>query len=378
MDRTERAWDYPRFRNSFEIETTMKSYALWNNKGGVGKSTITFHLATSYAQRYPDTKVLVIDMCPQANSSMMLLGGGTKGETQALELCQADPPKTVAGYIAATLARGEEATPPPWKDFLVKAKDWNTSAPGNISLLCGDGNLEPMAPLISDRASQAPLTKSSDPWRWTHELIRKLIARICLETEDNWLVLVDTNPSFSIYTEIAISSVDRLLVPVNADDASRVATNAMFTLIYGANPPHPVYGQYTFAARADHRSMERPKIDLIVGNRLTQYEGPATAFGAVSDATADTLFEAYKANPSRFVAHQGKSPETLERFRETYSIPLRDFNTAGVVAAHRGVPLGDLTDGRYDVYGTSVRVAADQLKACRKAVNEVVNRIGIV
>lgn len=57
----------------------INSYALWNNKGGVGKSTITFHLAVRYAELNPDKKVMVIDLCPQANSSMMLLGGGEIG-----------------------------------------------------------------------------------------------------------------------------------------------------------------------------------------------------------------------------------------------------------------------------------------------------------
>lgn len=52
----------------------INSYALWNNKGGVGKSTISFHLSMRYAETHPDAKVLVIDLCPQANSSMMLLG----------------------------------------------------------------------------------------------------------------------------------------------------------------------------------------------------------------------------------------------------------------------------------------------------------------
>ena len=50
------------------------SYVIWNNKGGVGKTTLTFHLATHYAMRNPDRKVLVIDLCPQANVSMALLG----------------------------------------------------------------------------------------------------------------------------------------------------------------------------------------------------------------------------------------------------------------------------------------------------------------
>ena len=61
------------------------SYAIWNNKGGVGKSTITFHLAMRYAELHPDINVLVIDLCPQANSSMMLLGGGSSGEDQIID-----------------------------------------------------------------------------------------------------------------------------------------------------------------------------------------------------------------------------------------------------------------------------------------------------
>lgn len=65
----------------------LRSYAIWNNKGGVGKSTITFHLASRYAEKHPDVNVLVIDLCPQSNSSMMLLGGGVQGEQHVLDLC---------------------------------------------------------------------------------------------------------------------------------------------------------------------------------------------------------------------------------------------------------------------------------------------------
>lgn len=53
-----------------------QSYVMWNNKGGVGKSTITFHIASVYAEKHPERDVVVIDMCPQANVSMMLMGGG--------------------------------------------------------------------------------------------------------------------------------------------------------------------------------------------------------------------------------------------------------------------------------------------------------------
>ena len=103
------------------LELGTKVYGVWNNKvcflvmsqtqistyylfirvfrklhlahaqGGVGKTTLTFHLASQYVKnddvtipdicpRYAKThvteRVLVVDMCPQANISSALLGKG--------------------------------------------------------------------------------------------------------------------------------------------------------------------------------------------------------------------------------------------------------------------------------------------------------------
>jgi chromosome partitioning protein len=58
----------------------MSVYAMWNNKGGVGKSYLTFQIASEYARTHPNEKILVIDLCPQANASSMLLGGIIEGE----------------------------------------------------------------------------------------------------------------------------------------------------------------------------------------------------------------------------------------------------------------------------------------------------------
>ena len=38
-----------------------ESYVIWNHKGGVGKSTLTFHITSHYSRRNPTEKVLVID-----------------------------------------------------------------------------------------------------------------------------------------------------------------------------------------------------------------------------------------------------------------------------------------------------------------------------
>jgi cellulose biosynthesis protein BcsQ len=353
----------------------LNSYAIWNNKGGVGKSTITFHLASRYAQRNPNKRVLVIDLCPQANSSMMLLGGGQSGEEHVLDLCTEATPRTVVGYLSTVISQGPGAPLPDPEDFMVSIHSFNEQMPNNLFLLCGDGNLEPMSPAISGAAAAPPLTANSQPWKWVHLIFRRLIEDVADRSEKQELmVFIDTNPSFSIYTELAISASRRLITPVNADDSSRVAANAMFILLHGQHPPHPIYGSWTYAARSQQHGLDIPKIHVIVGNRLTQYEGAAAAFSALSDATADALFSAFTSHPG-FFSDSGYPVESVAKFRDQYSVPLRDFNTAGVVSAHLGRPLWSMSQGYYPVHGTNVKVNAGEVTKCEEALDEVLKFI---
>jgi cellulose biosynthesis protein BcsQ len=354
--------------------TVLRSYAIWNNKGGVGKSTISFHLASRYAEEHPETNVLVIDLCPQSNSSMMLLGGGTTGEESVLDLCTEATPKTVVGYLSAVIAGGPGAPLPEPMDYVVGVNEYNPLMPDNLFLLCGDGNLEPMAPAISAAAGAPALTPTTQPWKWVHLVFAKFIEKIGADPQEDWMVFIDTNPSFSIYTELAVSAAERLITPVNADDSSRVATNAMFILLHGQVPPHPIYGTWTFAAQAAKHGVVVPQIHVIVGNRLTQYEGAATAFKALSDATADTLYAAYSRHPAYFTSRTRK-PRALSSFRGEYSVALRDFNTAGVVSAHLGRPLSQMDQGYYSVHGQDVKVNADRVEECLEALDELIKFI---
>lgn len=353
----------------------IESYVIWNNKGGVGKSTIAFHTATRYAELNPNKMVLVIDLCPQSNSSMMLLGGGSSGENYVLQLCTEATPRSVVGYLSTVIAAGPGAPLPDPLRFLVQVSSVNPAAPPNLALLCGDGNLEPMSPAITGAANAPALTPSSQPWKWVHLIFRNLIQSFADKYPDNDLtVFIDTNPSFSIYTELAISAGDKLIVPVNADDSSRVAANALFILLHGQNPPHPIYGSWTFAAKAAALGMVVPQIHVIVGNRLTQYEGAASAFAALSDATADALFNAYHMSPNYFT-NRGPAPQNVQQFRDQYSVALRDFNTAGVVAAHVGRPLSQLHGGYYPVHGHRIQINSERVAECQRAVDSLISML---
>ncbi|AOY83691.1 ParA family protein [Moorena producens JHB] len=345
------------------------SYVIWNNKGGVGKSTITFHISSVYAEKNPNRNVVVIDMCPQANSSMMLMGGGEKAEESLQELITKDTPQTIVGYLTDCVLKvnTDDLT-----KYLLQLNKKNDQLTDNIYLMSGDGNLELIAPLLSERADATPISGSDNPWRSIHTIIEKLTKRQINDKPTTYFI--DTNPSFSIYTQIAILGGEKLIVPINADDSSIYAISGLFNLIWGTEKAHPVYGQYTFASKVNLNSLERPKIALLLGNRFTQKIGAAHAFKALSNKAIKKMFEEYTKNPDRF-SDSSNSIEDQKQFEEKYSIELRDFNSAGVVAANQGLPLSQMLKASYKVYDEKIQVSKEQRDLCRKVILDLVERL---
>ena len=343
---------------------------VWNNKGGVGKSTITFHIASVYAEMNPDRDVVVIDMCPQANVSMMLMGGGQTGEKNLQYLIDNESPKTVVGYITDSTigADTEDLT-----NYIINIHKMNKKLPKNLYLLSGDGNLELIAPLLSERADMPPLSATDKPWVGVHSIIKKLTEKPINEKR-TCTYFIDTNPSFSIYTQIAILAGEELLVPINADDSSIFAITGLFNLIWGTETFHPVYGNYTFASKVNKFSIDRPKIALLLGNRFTQKIGAAHAFKALSNEAISKMYTEYEKHPDRFVAISS-TVKDQSGFEAEYSSELRDFNSAGVVAANQGIPLSRMDTYVYEVYGETIQVSKEQREKCKETIEKLVRRL---
>lgn len=168
-----------------------------------------------------------------------------------------------------------------------------------------------------------------------------------------------------------------MIIPINADDSSRVAISALFNLIYGSGQLHPVYGNYTFSVRLNKNGMRRPIIHLLLGNRFTQRVGAAHAFKALSEATANAMYEEYKKDPSRFSNYSnGFTPLPFSDFQKQYVFELRDFNSAGVVAANQGLPLNEIVEQRvYEVYGNKIQVSKEQGELCKKVIEDLANKL---
>jgi cellulose biosynthesis protein BcsQ len=338
------------------------TYAFWNNKGGTGKTSIAFQAICRFAQRSPDTPILALDLCPQANLSELLLGGLENHGSDNLLRRQGETQRaTVGGYFQTRL-------PSPYTlpahhspiGFLTKPSRFNREIPQNIDLLCGDPLLELQANAVSTLANNS--IPGTNTWLAVIDWLRNFLSALEF---DYTVAFIDANPSFSFYTQIALAAADRILVPVMADDSSRRAIQNAFSLVYGLRLPSEIYSQYAFATKLKAAGRTLPKVRLIAKNRLTQYMGPASAYRAVLHSIDQLVTELLASNPEIFAFDD----------IESGSAEVRDFQTTGVVAFARGAPFYAMHSGRMDVGGRRIQVNQDDLNNCREAIDGIVDKI---
>ena len=342
----------------------MKKYAFWNNKGGTGKTSLAFQTITMYAEKNENEKILAVDLCPQANFSELLLGGLLgEGSANLLTLQQASPRKSIGGYF-------QQRLPSPYSmpdnimpsGFVSVPSTYNDNIPNNIELLAGDALVELQANSISTLANtQIPGTNT---WLnvidWLNDLLEKLSTQYdCL--------FVDANPSFSIYTQIALAAADLIVLPVMADDSSRRAVQNALALVQGIDLPSEIYKQHNFASRLREARRQVPKFHLFPKNRLTQYMGPASAYHSVLTSIDEIIAKVLNENPEVF---------SFTNVAEGI-VDIRDFQTTGVVAFAKGLPFTQLRPGSYPMPGreTGIQISGNYIQNCIKAMDELVEKI---
>lgn len=337
----------------------MAIYAIWNNKGGVGKSYLTFQIAAEYARINPQKKVLVVDLCPQANSSSMLLGGMIAGE-RVLNAIHAQPDRpTIAGYMETRIA-SPYVSPQTGAAYVTRVRDHNPYVPNNLYLVSGDERLEVQASRVANATRPGP----ADSWRIVHLWVKDLITDV-LNSWDNpeTCVFIDCNPSFSIYTELALSAAERLLVPFSADGSSMRAVRAVLALVYGVRR-QAADPQSEFYLQSNQNRMMLPLIYMYIGNRLTQMNNSsASAFKTVVDEIGNEIWNVWQSQPRLFCLHPAGVPTPSNRraFKSMFQYEVRDANTASVVSGALGIPISVLTSGGKNVAGRNVVVNQSQL-----------------
>lgn len=173
----------------------MKSIAVFNNKGGVGKTSLVYHLAWMYEKLGYD--VVVADLDPQANLTAMFLSDDD------LEALWDDGSKTIHAALRPLLSGTGDVTMP----HLV------TPAPG-ISLVAGDMLLSGAEDELS---SQWPdcLDRKERAFRVLSAIWRAL--RLAAEDTEAHFVLLDVGPNLGALNRAALVAADHVVVPVAPD-----------------------------------------------------------------------------------------------------------------------------------------------------------------
>jgi cellulose biosynthesis protein BcsQ len=351
----------------------MAAYAIWNNKGGVGKSYLTFQLAAEYALQNATKKVLVIDLCPQANSSSMLLGGMFEGEKRLNEIHSNQPRNTISGYIDDRIL-SPYVSPNSGANYLTKVSEYNDNITDNLYLVVGDELLELQSSKVYGATNPGP----QDAWRIVHIWIRDLITDI----KNSWnqeeiCIFIDCNPSFTIYTELALTAAERLLIPFSADGSSQRAVMAVLSLIYGARR-HQGEPQSDFYLNSNRYRMSLPRIYMYIGNRLTQMNSSsASAFKTIVNEIGEEIWKVWQSNPTSFCLHPNGAvtPKNQHFFKRMFQHEINDANTASVVSGALGIPISRLTAGQKIVAGKKITVNQSQLDKQVPNIQKIVNSL---
>lgn len=289
------------------------------------------------------------------------MGGLNQGGSEVLLMRQGTIQRaTIGGYFQLRLSSPYSVPLFNPRDYLTKPHEYNQYIQDNIDLLCGDAMLELQSNAISTLANnQIPGTNT---WvaiiNWLNDFIQPI-------DKDYDMVFLDANPSFSMYTQIAIATSTKMVLPVMADDSSRRAIQNAFSLVYGLKLPSEIYSKYAFAEKLKEVDMPLPKVYMILKNRLTQYMGAASAYATVLQEIDKDVLSLLKTYPDMFAF------KTLDMG----IIDVRDFQTTGVVSAARGCPLRKLKSGRLELMGKRVTVREEYRQNCIDNVETIVTRM---
>lgn len=176
----------------------MKTIAFFNNKGGVGKTSLVYHLAWMMAER--DVPVLAVDLDPQANLSAMFL---SEERLEEIWPDSEDHPATIYGAIRPILRGIGDIAPPPVERIT-----------RNLNLLPGDLGLSRFEDKLSDAW---PRCHNSDEAAFrTMTAFHRLMAELARESSAE-LILVDVGPNLGAINRSALIASDHVCLPLAPD-----------------------------------------------------------------------------------------------------------------------------------------------------------------
>lgn len=179
----------------------MTKIAFFNNKGGVGKTSMVYHLAWMF--RDMGHRVLAVDLDPQSNLTSIFLD---EGEVEKL-WPDGKHPDTILGSIDPLIeSLGDIRDPKP------------IEIAGKLHLIAGDLGLSTFEDRLSEAwgkclDDKAPI--AGDGFRVVTAFHR--VMKIAAEKHDSEIVLIDVGPNIGAMNRAALVAADYVVIPLGAD-----------------------------------------------------------------------------------------------------------------------------------------------------------------
>lgn len=174
----------------------MKTIAFFNNKGGVGKTSLVYHLAWMYADR--GIRTLAVDLDPQANLSAMFLT-----EDRLAQIWEDGEASTLYDSLVPLMNRTGDILPP----HVEKVS-------ANLGLICGNLALSRFEDLLSEN-----WPKCLDGQEAAFRVITAFHRIVELATQNTKaeLVLIDVGPNLGAINRSALIASEQVVLPLAPD-----------------------------------------------------------------------------------------------------------------------------------------------------------------
>ena len=182
----------------------MKTIALFNNKEGVGKTTLVYHLAWMFADMGHD--VIAADLDPQSNLTSMFL------DEDRLEELWPDGkhPNTIHGVVEPIL-RGIGDIQAPHVEAIDTQMDLHSGA---LGLIAGDLALSGFEDKLSDAWPRCH-NRDESAFRTMTSFYRAIL--IAAEQRGAELVLIDVGPNLGAINRAALIASQYVVIPLASD-----------------------------------------------------------------------------------------------------------------------------------------------------------------
>lgn len=180
----------------------MKAIAFFNNKGGVGKTTLAYHVAWMLGEL--GLTVLAADLDPQANLTSMFLD---EEAIEALWWPRVHTDKANTIYASVDELKRGLGDISEVEQCVIANSDRLFLVPGDLGLSDFEGDLAEQWPKCLDRDERA--------FRVTTSFFR-IILRASEETKAD-VVLIDVGPNLGAINRTALLAADYVVIPLGPD-----------------------------------------------------------------------------------------------------------------------------------------------------------------